>query len=350
MPAPFPASTPTANPAETATKTPVAPAVAAATPAALAPAVAKARKRITPVQPKMVAEPAAPHPHIRIFSRATMAVVAGCVAVAGSVLYFSDLRAGLLQSSLLQTGSGAPASVETALLFAIAASLSSIIALGLTFKWLHFHLGHSVASGGWLTSHASRQAHKNSWHPYEVVESLTFLWVFCALIFALYNIHLLFGGTSGVLELLVSTGDKSQLAHADLQLLLQLSFYCGLLGGTLANLRFFLISKYDKNVFNIDYVYRYVASPLVSVAAGFMAFLLLVAWPYQTAAGTVELQPASFAFLFCLAGFFSDSFFLILRKIASAIESFVAAPGELERLQRSQAATPPPATTPAAEK
>lgn len=283
---------------------------------------------------------------VKIFSWTTLGVVGFCAAV--SALIFTTNIPQLLTGSVLEAGSLDAAAtfdvtVQSVLIFLVVSSIASIFVLGTSFKWLQFHLGNGAAAGalgkaGLPTKKLSKRA---PWHPHEVVESLTFLWVFSALIFSLYNIYLLFTHSDGILHLLViqsaATEESGALSEENFRLLLNLSFYCGLLGGTLANLKFFLRSHYDSNPFKIDYVYRYIANPFVSIAVGFLTFLLLIALPYQgNLASLPFVHPVSYIFLFCLAGYFSDSFFLILRTLANAIESFVSAPTELAELKKQK--------------
>lgn len=157
-----------------------------------------------------------------------------------------------------------------------------------------------------------------------IVEVLTFAWVISCLVLSTY--YLLSTFTSGSMTIFDS---ESGIDESATFILFFLSFVCGLLGGSLSNLKFFLpkTSKVDRNGrFDIRLTYRYLANPFFSSVIGFLGFLLMVNLNVigLENLGIAEEQAAkvnalSFVFAFVLVGYFSETFIMILHALAKKV-------------------------------
>jgi hypothetical protein len=162
-----------------------------------------------------------------------------------------------------------------------------------------------------------------------VIEALTFVWVLGCLGLSTYYLFYTFNDNA----LRIFNG-SSEISAGDTLVLFFLSFVCGLLGGSLANLKYFLpatnTSK-DINRFDLRYVYRYLANPFFSSIIAFFAFLLMVNFKLigfekigMDAARAGNIDKLSFIFVFVLVGYFSEVFmsllYVLVKKVRAMFE------------------------------
>lgn len=148
-----------------------------------------------------------------------------------------------------------------------------------------------------------------------IVEVSTFLWVISSLALAVYYILTTFADNKDMI-FGMGTAIPSELGGQTIMLLFFLSFVCGLLGGALYNLKFFLASGVKANKrFDARYIYRYLANPFFSSVIGFFAFLIMVNFKIVEAEKAAQLGTLSFIFVFVLVGYFSEIFVALLHNL-----------------------------------
>lgn len=149
-----------------------------------------------------------------------------------------------------------------------------------------------------------------------IVETLTFCWVLCWLGLSVILIINIFRGN---LELL------SVYSEMDPATIMNVSFVCGMLGGSLANINFFLPSKNPK-IFNLAYVYKYIANPFFSSVIAFLSYLAFMNlnWFGLNSNYTTSINLLSLIFVFTLVGYFSEHFIALMysfvRKLTTWLE------------------------------
>lgn len=138
-----------------------------------------------------------------------------------------------------------------------------------------------------------------------VVETLIFLWVLCSLVISFLLTIKVFDGR---MDLLMSAKDGAP------ELLFKISLICGLLGGSLSNIKFFIPTGSQVKTFNIGYVYKYLANPFFSSIISFLSFLAFMnmQWFGLEINGSTDTNILSLIFIFTVVGYFSEHFINIL--------------------------------------
>lgn len=213
--------------------------------------------------------------------------------------------------------------IEKILLAFLFWSLLSILILQLIFK-IHDDSDDSSMD----TEVSTKDKIKRNSIPDEVLETLTFFWVLSSILIAGFYIFYYF--TNSELWLLenILKDWKLELSGQMVIILAKLSFFFAFLWWAVSNMKYFIEADFHKDRFNKDYIYRYVASPIIAIMVWIISYILLINYNIITETQSVwwgqiqSIEWITFIFLFFLFWYFNDSFFDILKSIMRSIKKF----------------------------